>query len=618
MWIEPNSTVKILQNVPLDVRHNNTLWFNSKSEQSAYFSSCVKRRPSGLGGGTYTFEKVSYQRIERNYIRIEANAGELYDCNYLMFKNTSFENKWFYAFITNVEYIANRVAQIEYTIDALQTWFWDCDFAESFVVRQHPVWDDFGANRIPEEVAPCDYVYASFGSTGWFDVQALVVETSTCYEKTQGGSEFIPNAPVDMLGNVAQGVNFTYFKFRFNDSTVSDNTGIPVYTRKQAVEKAYEYVDATISMSGENAEQRLIGMFQCPAAFLTTYTAHQTDYTGEPPYSLKSQVVEPFSKNTSIARPATLGTYGEPHNRKLLQFPYNFLYLTDCRQNEMGYKYEDFIKSDGQLENPQALTLNIKGVISSDPSMLIVPKNYNGADYDISSKFVIKGYPQCSINADMWKAYVANNGGILPTVAGGLIAPLAGGASSGLGIVQNYNSANQSAANQFAKAHTKTGKIRKGMESAPSDYAAALLGNTAMTAAAGVSLAAKTASAIGAFNANMGQAPAVSGNANGDVIYSAGYYDFYYGQKCIKPELAKIVDDYFDMYGYLTNQLTRPNLASRPHWNYIQVMDANLLGNIPQDDLEELKGIFENGITFWKHADEVGKYEYDNWSDAHR
>lgn len=624
MWIEPNSTVKVLQNIPIDIEFNNTLWFNSKEEQTAYFNTCVKHIVKPGDNHYCTYNRVSYQRIERNYIRVEENAGDLYDCNYLMFKNTSFENKWFYAFITKVEYIANKVAEIEYVIDPLQTWFWDCDFAESFVVRQHAVWDDFGANRLPENIAPCDYNFVNLDSTGWFDVQAIVIETSSVFEKKEGGNELLEQAAPNMIGSIAQGINFTYFKFRMNDSTVSDGTNIPVYTRKGALEKAYEYIDKTVSFNGSNAQDRLIGMFQCPAAFFENYvnpTIEPVDPDHDRPW-VDVQTCEPFSKNTSITRPSTLGNYGEPHNRKLLQYPYNFLYITDCRQNDMLYKYEDFIKPNGELEQYQSLTLNIKGVISADPSMMIVPRNYNGAEWDITSKFVIKGFPQCSINADMWKAYVASNGGIIPTVAKGLILPLANESGHAINDFTKLAQSDTDIEKAFqASTYTpKKHQVIKGVneQAMINRRNAQLAGNRIGRMYSGVTAAATIASAIGSFNANMGQAPAVTGNANGDVIYSAGYYDFRFGQKCIKPQLAKIIDDYFDMFGYLTNEVTRPNLSSRPHWNYVQVIDANLIGDIPQDDLEDLKGIFNKGITFWKHAEEVGKYEYDNWSDSHR
>ena len=35
----------------------------------------------------------------------------------------------------------------------------------------------------------------------------------------------------------------------------------------------------------------------------------------------------------------------------------------------------------------------------------------------------------------------------------------------------------------------------------------------------------------------------------------------------IKSQFARRIDKYFDMYGYLTNELKQPNLKNRPNWN---------------------------------------------------
>lgn len=56
-------------------------------------------------------------------MRVEKKAEDLYDCNYLAFQNTSFGSKWFYAFITSVEYVNNITSEITFEIDVLQTYF---------------------------------------------------------------------------------------------------------------------------------------------------------------------------------------------------------------------------------------------------------------------------------------------------------------------------------------------------------------------------------------------------------------------------------------------------------------------------------------------------------------
>ena len=94
MLIQPNSTISILKNVPLDNTYNHTLWFDNVGAQSTYFASMAK----------YTMSGQSYQRVNRGVGRIQKKADDIYDCNYMMFQNTSYGNKWFYAFITAIEH----------------------------------------------------------------------------------------------------------------------------------------------------------------------------------------------------------------------------------------------------------------------------------------------------------------------------------------------------------------------------------------------------------------------------------------------------------------------------------------------------------------------------------
>lgn len=113
MYIAPNSEVRFLKNVPLTKKYLHTIYFANKSAQTNYFTSKTKLAE----------EKVSYQRANLGEIRVERTTAELYDVNYMMFKNESYENKWFYAFVDEIIYINDRTTAIRYTQDPLQTWF---------------------------------------------------------------------------------------------------------------------------------------------------------------------------------------------------------------------------------------------------------------------------------------------------------------------------------------------------------------------------------------------------------------------------------------------------------------------------------------------------------------
>ena len=108
MYVEPNSTVYLMQNVPLDPTYQHTVLFSSKAAQEQAFMQFTSSE--------LTFENMSYQRHGRGYLKIAKNVGKLLNCNYMMFRNYDSEtmnyDRWFYAFITGASYLSNDVTEV--------------------------------------------------------------------------------------------------------------------------------------------------------------------------------------------------------------------------------------------------------------------------------------------------------------------------------------------------------------------------------------------------------------------------------------------------------------------------------------------------------------------------
>ena len=66
------------------------------------------------------------------------------------------------------------------------------------------------------------------------------------------------------------------------------------------------------------------------------------------------------------------------------------------------------------------------------------------------------------------------------------------------------------------------------------------------------------------------------------------------------------------MYGYSTNTLKIPNLNNRPNWNYIKTIGINIVADIPQEDLQTIKNIFDNGVTLWHKPTTFLDYSQNN------
>ena len=95
--------------------------------------------------------------------------------------------------------------------------------------------------------------------------------------------------------------------------------------------------------------------------------------------------------------------------------------------------------------------------------------------------------------------------------------------------------------------------------------------------------------------------PSSKGNTNGgDINLTNDANTFFFYKMSIKKEFAKLIDNYFDVYGYKVNEWKIPNLHSRSNWNYVKTIDAIIESNVvPDSALNKIKALFNNGITLW-------------------
>lgn len=151
MEIAPNSTIILLSGVPLDNTYTDTFYFATKALQESHF----------LSAGQYTrhtFQQQTYQRVKKGVARVDSPADDIYNCNYMLFQNTAYGNKWFYAFITDLEYVNDNTTDVFFELDVMQTYLFDYELEQCYVERETPVRDDFGANIQAEPVQTGDII----------------------------------------------------------------------------------------------------------------------------------------------------------------------------------------------------------------------------------------------------------------------------------------------------------------------------------------------------------------------------------------------------------------------------------------------------------------------------
>ncbi len=506
MYIQPNSVIKLLTNCPLDDSYDHTLYFISAGSQASYFTGLTK----------YNFTAQTYQRHTNNTLRVQVLADSVFDCNYLMFQNTAYGNKWFYAFVKEVTYLNNSVSEIEYEIDVMQTWMFDYELEECFVEREHSVTDVIGENLVPEKLETGEYIISDLQNTGILGNTSLVVSATV---KDDGGTI------VDVGGGYYGRFSGTYYTV-FPDTP----TG------------SAECEEFLLSLGSKS--DAVVSVFTIPTALVVSQGSGINVYTVT--YNKKYSNIDGYT----------------PKNNKLFTSPYTTLYVTNYQGNGCEYPFEYFNDFNCQF--------TLSGDMSDGANAVLIPNHYK-YDVDIANydeKMTLSCAVPCAYATDAFKTWLGQNG--VSTAFNSV-------ASAGLGIAS-----------------------------------ATLVTNPVGATIAGASVLANVLGTVAKVYERSLIPNQAKGSSGGATMQVLGVQDFGLMNKHIRSEFAKIIDSYFNMFGYATHKVKIPNIASRPYWNYVKLGTVVLTGTLPASDSKKIESIYKNGVTFWKSGANVGNYSLDN------
>lgn len=521
MAITPDTNIKLLK-CPLSLSNKNQLTFSNKTDQYNYFNSL----PS------IDVENSYYQRKD-NVIHFPAHIDEIIEYNYVMYQNDNYNDKWFYAYITNMEYENDGVTNITIKTDVFQTWQFDIDFKHSFVEREHVNDDTIGLHTInenlnvgeiieekeKEDVSLSEFTWLAISSS-WNPATEEQFSGITVYNNQVFGNEIhiIKMNPISNLSN------FLLYLLKTNaDGHIED------------IKDVFIIPDALINSSN-----------------LTKYDGN-IDSNSFSFYALPFSNKE-MSFNTNVKKLYNFSDY-TPKNNKCFVYPYNFLYVSNNIGNQNIYKYEDFSDNDNATFKTQ-LALSVGG------SGRLVPINYKNKETDDDESLPLAKYPTCGWSVDSYVNWLTQNAINLPQqLFNNVLMPFSS-SSNPVEIGSNVTNAIANSISPF--------------------YNASLMPNI--------------------------EAP----QNVGDVNFSSKRNTFTFRCMRCKKEYLKTIDDYFSMFGYKINELKIPNLTGRSNWNYVKTIDCNILGNIPQMDLQEIKDMFNNGITLWHTTSNFLDYSKNN------
>lgn len=539
--ITPSSDLYLIKS-PLELNDNNQLNFADKQAQANYFLSLPK----------FAVDDFTYIRKD-GVIRYPAGIDTLLQFNYVMYKNENYSNKWFFAYITGMEYINDNMTAISIRTDCFQTWQFDLKYKACFVERETVLDDGIGKNTVPEGLDTGEPTYQGG-------------EQAYRYGRYASGSSVASYQIGFMVSDVISGAGFEWFVNAlgsagdYYNNVYSGCWMFAVGSREaaRAVINAYD---------GQNKGDAIVSLFAIPWDLFDANG--QVAHNG----TLNGTAVTLFTFNGSrdahecatltVPKSDVINNW-KPRNNKMWTYPYYYLEATNNNGVTSIYKYEDF----NHVTQGTGCKFKVYGALCQGCSFKMFPYDYKSLGNDV-----------------LGLADYSLNGGKLPTFAWASDFYLNWQAQNSKAIEIQAGAAGLSAIGSFLGGNL--GGVVSGLTSIVNNMAE-----------------------VDKMSKTPDQA---RGNVNaGDINHSMNLGGFTVRPMGCRYEYAERIDRFFSMYGYKINMVKVPAVGGRLNWNYIKTVDCYIEGDIPQLDLDEIKQQFDNGITIWHNPKTFMDYEQMN------
>lgn len=547
MTITPSTDLYLLK-LPIELDDENQLTFASASDQATYFQSLEK----------ITEDKFTYQRRD-NAIRFPAHIDSIIQYNYVMYKNSNYSNKWFYARVLNMEYINDNMTLVIIEEDAFQTWQFDLVYNQCFVEREHVNDDTIGAHTIPEDL--------ELGPVG-SSVLAGITYSSDIVDENNVGHTFLSNASIIVFQTSSLPSELTptayYPKIGGTFSSVFFF----------AVSDPIDALHIIKAFQRDHTDDEIVSIFMAPSRLMNRCNWEQKTVTVEnvtriinvmypSSYYSTNNMIDMNTADVEVSMPATLYGGYTPKNNKLKCWPFNYLTISNRAGEVREFHYEDFTNNTPKF--------HMYGILAQGCAIKLVPKNgYKQAAGGITQTALEYGisarkYPICAWSSDSFTNWITQNSinnsiGAVGAAVRGVAGAIAGSpltvASSAFQITNIVG--------QIAQA-AKLPDIAKG-------------------------------------DTNMGDLAQANSGDGLFVVY----------KHSVRPEYAAIIDGFFSAYGYKVNSWKTPNVTGRTYWNYVKTVGSSLHGYIPQTSVDKINSMFDKGVTFWHDATHFMDYTQNN------
>ena len=569
----PTTKVYILRNAPVDPALNNFINFSNAEDDANYFLSLKKYYwPSCKCEGTETNE---------GYIKLPGTPQDYYDCNYIMWQNSQFTNKWFYAFLDSVKPYSGDVCVGHYSIDYMHTWFYETQLGYSFIAREH-VNDDTIGRWVEDEPVPINrflnprqtdllklneiddtkylIVYYTFSPDNVKEgVTTLTInnDTDDPVYKIEGMKPYFTGGY--FYNGLYQGAQF--LAFRVQNDTINEDC-----------EKINNFLTKLVQ---SGVVQKIINIRNVPGFIASHATAI--------PVNTYNPIKESLQGNP---RPTNLDGY-IPKNKKMFTSQFCRGFISNGAGSSVEFEYEDF---DGGIP-----TFSLYAQLASDVTARLVFNNYKGLDENFNECIDIGNYPESSFSySEYSNSFMAGKFSNAEAITWGKVDNILTVEKAKMGTAGTIGDAAMSAPTSPSGI---TGLLSGLVDSAKT----LLFGEREYEG-----------KVMAGLSDGLARPNTMQGNANSNIAWATNTLTFM--QYDIVPQYysAQRADDYLSRYGYNVSKNGIPHVNGRKCWNYLEIPKAYIIGSIPAEAKIAMMQIYQSGVTFWHSPEFYMNYSLDN------
>ena len=558
----------IYKNFPIQ-DYTNEVYYTSQSERDKAFYNAT----------TFAIDNISDINFNKKVITLDIPYSDLVRYNYGCIsteigdtsKMPDLVNNIF-IFIDNIEWSQNlRTATIHFSIDYFQTYIYQIDFQNCFIEREHVKDDTFGKHILDEGLPFDEYIIQDYeelnGRNNGMYFCIATSDVSNVLSQSANGYVALPS--VSKPSKYEQSILIVY------DDDLNNITSL-------------------ISLlTARGKSDGISGFYSVPKSAISDKISSKC-YTTDTADCLHYITICDDDITTFYAymqRPIKIQNY-TPNNSKCFTYPYCFVNISNNNGNSIKAQFEKVSGTNKELIEFEYYFPIIEGSTSFG-----YLKNYENIIKNFD--YTIQG------NTNIELPFVTNT-------------------------FSAYMSANQnSISNQYKtiERNENMSIVKNAVSTTSSLIGSVMTGNVGGfiqgTVNSGMNLA---ETKLNSYNqrANIDNAlkdvanrPNVAHGSfigNGNIL--ANKLGFTMQLITVTEENIKMIDNYFDLFGYKVNRIGTPNLNSRPYFNYVKTNGCNLVAPIPCEAINVIKNVFDNGITLWHKLEYM--YKYNQYKDINK